>query len=377
MIISRTSCKRFFRFIPRRYYHELSYRVTGEPEHVLEYRREEDRHEMPSSDLVGVEMLYAPYNPADVNSIQGKYPNPDDITTRQSLYNPHYTVAGSEGLARVVHVGADANLSQGDIVTVGQSGFGTMRSLFWAKPNSMIALDRGEELIQRLGPAASVLPQIGGTAFRLLCDFETRGLVVQNAGNSAVGFMASQLARTMGRSVISLVRKGKKSEQEWKELEDHLTIYGKAYMVLAEEDVASKEGLKNFHESLTKEPPLLALNSVGGESASILSKMLNPGGSMITYGGMSKQPVTVGTPHFIFKDLRYFGYWHSRWMSTHTYQEKKEMLDLLIDKVLVQKGGIACPPVEVFPLSSFQEAIKFDACQSGIRKKIVFDCQDD
>ena len=34
-------------------------------------------------------------------------------------------------------------------------------------------------------------------------DFASKGVVVQNAGNSGVGFMVSQLAHAMGREVIS------------------------------------------------------------------------------------------------------------------------------------------------------------------------------
>jgi hypothetical protein len=34
---------------------------------------------------------------------------------------------------------------------------------------------------------------------------------------------------------------------------------------------------------------------------------------MVTYGGMSRQPVTVSTTAFIFKDVTLRGFWMSRW----------------------------------------------------------------
>jgi trans-2-enoyl-CoA reductase len=199
------------------------------------------------------------------------------------------------------------------------------------------------------------------------------------SGNSGVGFMASQLARmTMDRNMISMVRRGSKSDDEWQALVQHLTLEGKCFAVVAEEDLATKDGIKAFQGSLKLQkldPPTLALNAVGGESASFLSKILGLSGSMVTYGGMSKEPVTASTPHFIFKDLRYVGYWHSRWMTTHGYAEKKEMIDSLVDGVLDSRG-ITCPPVEEFTLSNFSQALHMDATQSGIRRKVVFKCQE-
>ncbi len=37
------------------------------------------------------------------------------------------------------------------------------------------------------------------------------------------------------------------------------------------------------------------------------------GGCMVTYGGMSRRPVTVPTAPFIFRDLTLRGFWMTRW----------------------------------------------------------------
>ena len=47
--------------------------------------------------------------------------------------------------------------------------------------------------------------------------------------------------------------------------------------------------------------PRLALNCVGGSSATELCKALANNGVHVTYGGMSLKPVIVGTAHLIFK----------------------------------------------------------------------------
>lgn len=52
-------------------------------------------------------------------------------------------------------------------------------------------------------------------------------------------------------------------------------------------------------ESIPK--PKLALNCVGGNSATNLLRTLLHKGVMVTYGGMSREPVQVPTSAFIFK----------------------------------------------------------------------------
>jgi trans-2-enoyl-CoA reductase len=47
--------------------------------------------------------------------------------------------------------------------------------------------------------------------------------------------------------------------------------------------------------------PKLGLNCVGGKSASELIRKLGQKGVMVTYGGMSREPVTVPTSLLIFK----------------------------------------------------------------------------
>ena len=358
----------------RQFYHELSFPSNGEPSEVLEYHHTDENNDngRPSANHVGVDMLYAPLNPADINTIQGTYPRPDDKRTRMSMHFPNMTVLGSEGVGRVRHAGGIFN--EGDIVTVGLPGIGTMRSFLWAPDTSLLTVQRGEELLQR-GAAASTLPQLGGTALRMLLDFTAEGVVIQNAGNSGVGFMVSQLSHSMDREVISIVRRNSRSESDWYELVEYLKTEGKCSQVVAEEDLSDAKRLHSFHESLRERSlsPMLALNAVGGASASLLAKLLGPGGTIVTYGGMSKQPITASTSHFIFKDLRYVGYWHSRWMSQHGYDVKKDMIDALVNLVL--DGVLSCPPVLELNLANFQHGLHLNSYQGSRRNKIVFNCQ--
>jgi mitochondrial enoyl-[acyl-carrier protein] reductase / trans-2-enoyl-CoA reductase len=252
-----------------RFYHELSFSVNGAPLQVLNYIQSNllDNKHPPSKNHVGIEMLHAPFNPADWNAIEGKYPLPNDRTTCQSQLSPVSAVVGSEGIGRIRYA-KGTRFQAGDIITTGISGIGTMRSFLWAPESSLQLLTRGDELIQCVGgAAASTLPQLGGTALRMLSDFKKDGAVIQNAGNSGVGMMVSQLANEMGRPTISMVRRGSKSENEWNDLVDFMTCKGKCQIVVAEEDLMEKETMLAFQDRLKVENivPTLALNAVGGK----------------------------------------------------------------------------------------------------------------
>lgn len=394
--ISRAWPRTYRHFAPYccRAYHELSFSKHGEPSDALEYYHQKDMPPIAQSDnitndYVQVRMLYAPWNPADKNTVQGKYPSPlrQPLSAPPSARDGKWQVAGSEGFGRVSS--SSSKFSAGDYVTLGQGGRGTFRSSLWLPEQALIPVKRGRELEERIGSAAaSTLFQLGGTAWRLLHDFENNLggrnniVVIQNAGNSGVGFMISQLAAARNMNVVSLVRRGTRSQDDFEHMTDTLTQShantDNTHVVVAEEDLLqNNDALRSLQSTFAKAPPRLAINAVGGESASVLLKMLAPGGTMVTYGGMSMKPVKIATPQLIFKNLQLRGYWHSRWMAQSFSKLKEQMIEALVNAVLDQ--NVQCPPVEVFSLSQMHDAFEFEAQQSAqaIRKKIVFACEDE
>jgi trans-2-enoyl-CoA reductase len=377
-----------------RRYHELSFTATGDPAEVLEYHQTDQAkqcqnpHDEEATVLVA--MKHAPWNPADMNLVQGRYASPYPKTTynrAESLYFPGQTVAGSEGWGQVVS-DESKTFKEGDWVTMGLSGLGTLRSHLRCHPDALIRVNRGQELMDAQGPRAAALFQLGGTAYRMLHDFldhpteahpDGPRVIVQNAGNSGVGFMASQLASLICKdaAMVSLVRRNNRSQQDFEEMVDYLTVKGKNHLVVEEEELMDPEKMKALKDQLDLISKVeLALNAVGGKSASILLDMLAPGGTHVTYGGMSMKPITVPTPQLIFKDVRVRGYWHSRWMVQHTHQKQKKekMINELVDLVL--SHDLVCPMVEVFGLSQAPEALKGRPDQSirPLRRKVVFYC---
>lgn len=359
-----------------RFYHELSYRHPS-PQYtqVLEYIR----GDVPLDETsIQVQLVAAPWNPADANAVQGVYPSPykftdsSEIVSPKSLLYPERTVAGSSGLGVVMDVPKNtSDFQPGDWVTNALPGMGTLRSYLCVPSEALLKVPHGNELFETYGPALSCLFQLGGTARNML-QFQTDAkIVLQNAGNSGVGCMVRQLARMQGKHVVSLVRRTQEKPftQQLEEQKDGLLDI----MVSQDELMQDKEAVKVMQDLLKERggSPQLALNAVGGESASVLLKLLGQGGTMVTYGGMSQQPVTISTPQFIFNDLKLCGYWHSLWMVQKDYETKQALIDELVEALRDKK--LTLPPCRVVSLAEATTALEWDQSNDPVRHKVIFD----
>lgn len=149
-------------------------------------------------------------------------------------------------------------------------------------------------------------------------DLEAGDTIIQNASNSGVGQAAIQIAKARDLNSICLVR----DRDDFEETAEWLEGLG-ASLVLSESEARTPDGRKRMADLAA---PKLALNCVGGKHCVSLLRNLAKGGTMVTYGGMSKQPVMVPTGLFIFNDVRLAGFWMTRWNQEATRQEREAML---------------------------------------------------
>ncbi len=314
---------------------------TGDPTAVLDIEDFSTPAPGPGQVLVGMRM--APVNPADLNLIEGKY------GVKAKLPSP----AGLEGAGLVEAVGEGVTgFAEGDQV-LAPDGPCSWCTHILAEAASLVRvpqkLDARQAAMLRVNPS---------TAWRMLHDYEplaSRDWVAQNAGNSSVGRHVIQIARKMGWRTLSLVRRP--------ELAAELTAIG-ADAVLVDDDDAPAKAREIFGGA----HPRLALNAVGGDSVLRLSKMTAHGGSIITYGGMSRKPVTVPTGFLIFNDLVYRGFWLTRWWAAASMAAKQEMIDHLGSMAL--KGELDAPVDAVFPIDDIQKAVA-RAAEPGRNGKVL------
>jgi NADPH:quinone reductase-like Zn-dependent oxidoreductase len=101
--------------------------------------------------------------------------------------------------------------------------------------------------------------------------------------------------------------------------------------------------------------PRLALNAVGGDCALALAKALAPSGTLVTYGAMARQPLTLPNGLLIFKDLILRGFWISQWYRLASTADISALFSQLLEWAA---AGVLHTPIEaVYPLREVSLAL--------------------
>jgi mitochondrial enoyl-[acyl-carrier protein] reductase / trans-2-enoyl-CoA reductase len=321
----------------------LVYSKYGEPQDVLSMHG----HSIspPTGSTAVVRMLSCPINPADVNQIQGVYPSRPEMNTLLGTSEPS-AVAGNEGVAEVISIGSGVRtLQKGDWVIMKSTGMGSWRTHMAIEEAQLLKIDSKDGLTPLQVGTVSVNPC---TAYRMLLDSAKWGFrgdewFIQNGANSGVGRAAIQLGREWGFKSINVIR-GRENKEEEQKLRDELTNLG-ATKVVTEEELMGREMKDQIKEWTNggREEIRVALNCVGGKPATALAKFLSPGATMVTYGAMSKQPLTLPASLLIFKDLSFSGFWVSNWSDRNPEEKKQTVEDVLR---LTREGKFKDIPVE-------------------------------
>jgi hypothetical protein len=68
----------------------------------------------------------------------------------------------------------------------------------------------------------------------------------------------------------------------------------------------------------------------GGKETTLMVRLLGHDAHLVSYGAMAKQPLSIPTSYFIFKNLTCHGFWLSQWYKTRSQEEREAlMLDLV------------------------------------------------
>lgn len=199
-------------------------------------------------------------------------------------------VGGNECVAEVLEVGCDVKLLQpGDKIVPFTTGLGTWRSHALFKEVDVMKVPSDLPL-----PEAANITVNPCTAYRMLKDFvdlKQGDTIIQNGANSACGQNVFQICKALNVKSVGIIR----NRPDVDKLVSYLKSLG-ATEVLTEEECRTTQLFKS--KQLRK--PKLALNCVGGKNALEMSKHLDHGGVMVTYGGMSREPVLAPTSSFAF-----------------------------------------------------------------------------
>jgi len=321
----------------------IVYKRHGNPVEVLQVQAQP--WPKPASDEVVVEMRAAPINPADINAIEGKYPGRREVPA----------VPGFEGAGVVVEVGAEVSTIAKGALVILPHDIGTWREALAVKASELVAVPPEIEPVH-----AAMLKINPMTALRLLRDYVdlARGdWLIQNAANSAAGRAVIQIAHELGFKTVNVVRRA--------ELIDELRGEGGDVVLV------DGENLRDEVKTVTSGAAIrLGLNSVGGDSALRLANCLAFGGTLVSFGAMSLQPLKIPTGLLIFKDLRFRGIWINKWYDAATMQERMEAFKPLFE--MATRGLLKTKVEKAYPIDEAKAAVAH-ASQSKRSGKIIFE----
>lgn len=200
-------------------------------------------------------------------------------------------------------------------------------------------------------PEAATLTVNPCTAYRMLKDFiklQPGDCVIQNGANSSVGQAVHQLCKYYGLKSVGIVR----DRKDIVLLKQYLLRLG-ATEIFTEEELLKTQVFKTG--CLPK--PRLALNCVGGDSASNMAKLLEHKGIMVTYGGMARKPVTVSTGNMIFKRHTFHGFWITDWLKRNaTSLDREIMMRDLVE--LSSSNSFKAPNHKIIPFEEYKKYAK-------------------
>ncbi|CAG8621606.1 17296_t:CDS:2, partial [Acaulospora morrowiae] len=210
---------------------------------------------------------------------------------------------------------------------------GTWRTHAEATPEDVIRIPHeGVGLIQIA--TLSVNPC---TAYRMLkdfVDFKKGDYIIQNGANSGVGQAVIQIAKAWDINTINVVR----DRPNFQELANRLKSLGATYVV-SDKDLLSKQRNEfEWHRETEEKGIVLGLNCVGGKSLINMTKLLKHSSPVVTYGAMSRQPLTIPASQLIFQNLKFRGFWISYWNQVNPREKREQMLNEVID--LIKQGKL-------------------------------------
>ena len=224
--------------------------------------------------------------------------------------------------------------------------------------------EKAEELVvvpDGIAPVQAAMLKINPlTAWRLLHDYvdlQKGDWLIQNAANSAEGRDVIQIAHELAYKTVNIVRRA--------ELIDELRAEGGDIVLIDGESL--REDVKNATRGASIR---LGLNSVGGDSALRLANCLVPGGTLVSFGAMSLQPLKIPTGLLIFKDLRFRGIWINKWDDNATLSERMESFRPLFQ--MARRGLLQTKVEQAYPLSEVKAAVAH-AAQSKRSGKIILE----
>ena len=322
----------------------LQLTAHGEPTDTVELHELDEPVLGPEEVLVAMEA--APLNPSDFMLVRGAYRV--DATFPFPL--------GTEGVGRVVGCGSDidSSLAGRRVLVLPNHEQGTWADRVVVPARNLVPLTGEADPVQ-----LAMLGINGLTAYLLLSRYVSLmpgDWIGQTAANSAMGEYVGRLARLAGVKTLNIVRRPEAAERVRQFGGDRVIVQGDNL----HRDIEDALGGKRLR---------LVLDCVGGAAVGELTKWLEPGGSIASFGVQDGQWPAISPYDLIFQDLTLHGFSIRTWMRNAPHTVIKGIYQTLGD--LVADGSLSAAVDSVYPLDGFKDAFapSLNASREG---KVLF-----
>lgn len=283
----------------------------------------------PGPGEVRIRTVLAPIHNHDLWTVRGKYG-----------YKPSLpAIGGSEALGTIDAIGAGVEGLRSGQRVAAASVHGTWAEAFIAPARMVIPMPDSiadETAAQLIAMPLSAL---------MLLEFlqvEQGQWIVQNTANGAVGKTLAMLASARGVNVINLVRRDDGvAELAALGIQDTYSTAGEGW----QDAVRGRIG-----DGLAR----AAVDSIGGSASGELIGLLGDGGTLVSFGSMSGEPMQIPSGDVIFKQATVKGFWGSKVSQAMAADDKRRLVGELLQRAAA--GELQLPVQEIFPLEQIADA---------------------
>lgn len=314
----------------------------GDPAKVLTV--EERPLPEPGPGQVRVRTLLSPIHNHDLWTARGTYGFKPELPAR----------AGTEALGVVEALGEGVESpALGQRVVTGGT-FGVWAEAFVASAAGLIPVpdalpdETAAQLVAMPFSALSLLDYL---------DVEPGDWILQNAANGAVGRLLAQFGATRGVNVLGLVRRDADVAE--------LASAGIGTSVSTGRD----DWRATVAEMTGGAPIIAAVDSVGGESSGDLLHLLAEGGTLVSFGAMASDTMSISSGDVIFKQATVKGFWGSKVSAAMPADKRGALFGELIRAAV--GGAITLPVAGVYGFDDVAEAVHASGRQGRVGKVLL------
>jgi len=304
-----------------------------------------------------VRMLYAPINPSDLNYIHGTYSSALqgviwNFNHDTPAFDPQHVIPcpqppytlGGEGVGIVESTGSGlmARRLKGKRVAIAASPIGTWGE--YAVTQARRALPVPDHVDSEQAAMSFVNPLTAYIMLHEVLGIQPGDWVLQSAAASALGKIVIKLSKVYGFKTINVVRSDSAAGQVQALGGDAVINQGKDNIQAEVSRLTGGRGVSH------------ALDCVGGQTGSDFVQCLGLDGTLLCFGTLSPEPITLPSRNIMMPVARVQGFFLPNWMA----QQKVLTLLKTIRNVrkLAARAHFEVPVSDVVSIDNIQAGLK-------------------